>query len=132
MVAMGSAVRWRVDRTPPLFDVDHRQVSVQDQRSSGCVRGRWICSDGFIYCSSNLSLCAKGLLLIQGGHGIFIDGGGRLWRSLALSGCTGSRALVVIFVFFRGLCASWSGQLPMLYPFRTYLYSYAPMYIFLI
>jgi hypothetical protein len=32
--------------------------------------------------------------------------------------------LVVIFVFFRGLCASWSGQLPMLYPFRTYLYLY--------
>jgi hypothetical protein len=132
MVAVGSAVRWQVDRTPPLFGVDRRRVPVQDQRSSGCVLGRWICSDGFIYCGSNQSLCAKGFLLIQGGHGVFVDGGGRRWRSPALSGCTRSRVLVVIFVFFRGLYASWSGQLPMLYPFHTYLYLYAPVYIFLI
>jgi hypothetical protein len=68
----------------------------------GCVLGRWICSDGFIYSGSCQSLCAKELLLIQG-HGGFVGGSSWRQRHLEFSGSTGSRDLNVISIFFRGL-----------------------------
>jgi len=76
------------------------------------------------------SLCAIGLLQFFGGHGVFfpdddrhrLHGGGR-GRNLAFSGSMGSRDLIVISCFLRGLCARWFGQLSM-YPPLSYLYAY--------
>jgi hypothetical protein len=83
------------------------------------------------------SFFAMRLLQIWGGHGLFDDGsrcwidGGSRWSLPAILRITGSKVFVVIFVFGRGLCVRWVGQLCM-YPPHAYLCSYVSLYVFLI
>jgi hypothetical protein len=67
------------------------------------------------------SFFAMRLLQIWGGHGLFDDGsqcwidGGSQWSLPVILRITSSKVFVVIFVFGRGLCVRWVGQLCM-YP----------------
>ena len=77
------------------------------------------------------SFLAMGLLQIWAASGDFGAGDGRRWSSPTRMVCTMAKDVVVIFVFFRGFCASWSGQL-YLHPVLTYLYLFVSVYVFLI
>jgi hypothetical protein len=76
---------WKVSGSSSRSPQRRTPAAIQGQRSLGCVPSRWICSDGFIYCGSCQSLCAKELLLIQG-HGGFVGSSSWRRRPLEFSG----------------------------------------------
>lgn len=94
--AVGLADGWRVDRARFPLGVGRRRALVQAQGSSGCVPGRWNCSDGFIFCGSIQSPWAMEFLLRQDGRDVFVAGGGLRRSSPVASGNTGARDLTVI------------------------------------
>jgi hypothetical protein len=66
---VGFVVSRRVDRArfPIPYGVCWRRASIHDRRSSGCIPGRCVFSDGFFICGSNQSICVGCFWLVFGG-----------------------------------------------------------------
>jgi hypothetical protein len=133
--ALGHVDDWRVDKTRvSRGGICHRRrVLVHGRWSSGCIPGRCSFSVCFIslfgasvYCGYLQSLMAIGLLPTRGWRRRS-SGDVRQQRSLAASTDRGFRALSVISVFLRGLCAIGRHSC-LLYPSRMYLYLYVSLY----